>query len=140
MINVANAVAKWARNVQGAQQSYREGVQAVTENPMALAAAQAEKALSRYSDAITSGRWAQRLQSTPMEFWKSQSASAAAKYAQGAAKGTPKIQAHLTKFAPIYEQARQAARAVQGSGEAAAAEKMLVVRRMLRAAAGKPAD
>lgn len=139
MINVANAVAKWSRNTAGATQAYKDGINAVTESPMALAAAQAPKAAQNYAEAINSGRWAQRLQSVPLEVWKQQSANVgASRLASGVQKGTAKMQAALTKFAPAYEQAKQAARAITGTGEAAAMEKVAVVYRILKQAAGKP--
>jgi len=137
MLNVAAATAKWARNVQGGQQSYKDGIQGTTENPMQLAAAKADVALANYTEAISSGRWANKLANTPVEVWKQNSINAAGRWASGVQKGTPKVQAHLTKFAPVYEQAKQAARAIQGTGESAASEKMLAARRILRAAAGK---
>lgn len=139
MINPAQATAKWARNLGAAGQSYKDGIAAVTENPMALAAAQSEKALQGYIEAIQSGRWAQKLQAVPMEFWKSQSMNGGAqRLVSGVAKGTPKMQASLQKFAPAYEQAKQAARAIGGSGKAAAMAKVAAVYDILKAAAGKP--
>lgn len=139
MINVANATAKWARNLGAAGQSYKDGINAVTENPMALAAAKADVALQNYSEAITSGRWAQKLQAVPMEFWKSQSANGGAqRLVSGVAKGTPKMQAALQKFAPAYEQAKMAARAIGGSGKAAAMAKVAAAYDILKQAAGKP--
>ena len=138
MINVANATAKWARNLGSASQSYKDGINAVTENPMALAAQRADQALAGYTEAITSGRWANKMNAIPMETWKQAAIAGAGRLTSGVAKGTPKMQAALTKFAPAYEQAKQAARAITGTGEAAAAEKMLAARRILKAAAGKP--
>lgn len=139
MINVANATAKWARNLGGAAQSYKDGINGVTENPMQKAAQNADKALQGYTEAITSGRWAAKLNATPMEFWKSQSANGGAqRLVSGVAKGTPKMQAALTKFAPAYEAARQAAAAIGGSGKAAAMAKQSAVYDILKQAAGKP--
>ena len=139
MLNVANATAKWARNLGSAGQSYKDGINSVTENPMALAAAQADKALQNYQEAITSGRWAQRLQSVSLESWKSAAANGGSqRLMSGVAKGTPKMQAALQKFAPAYEQAKMAARNIGGSGKAAAMAKVAAVYDILKAAAGKP--
>lgn len=139
MLNVANATAKWARNTGGARQSYIDGINSTSENPMALAAAQADKALANYTEAISSGRWASKLNSTPVEFWRKQATTVGAtNLTSGVAKGTPKMQAALTKFAPAYEQARMAARAIGGSGKAAAMAKQSAVYDILKQAAGKP--
>lgn len=139
MINVANATAKWARNLQGAVQSYKDGISSVTENPMQLAAAQQDKALQNYTAMMTSGAWANKMNSMPLDAWKAPALNIGAqRLASGVAKGTPKMQAALTKFAPAYEQARQIARSTAGSGKSRALAVQSAVYDIMKQAAGKP--
>lgn len=138
MINVANATAKWARNLGGAAQSYTEGINSFAGNPMQLAAQQADKALQNYTEAIGSGRWSAKLGSMSREQWAGPAVKVGAqRLVSGVAKGTPKMQAALTKFAPAYEAASQAAKAIGGSGKAAAMAKQSAVYDILKQAAGK---
>ena len=138
MINPAQATAKWARNLGGASQSYVDGINGFTENPMQLAAAQADKALQNYTDAIASGRWSAKLGSMSRDQWAGPAIKVGAqRLVSGVAKGTPKMQAALTKFAPAYESARQAARSIGGSGKARAMAVQSAVYDILKQAAGK---
>lgn len=138
MINPANATAKWARNLGGAGQSYVDGINGFTENPMQLAAAQSDKMLQNFTEAVASGRWANKMGSMSRDQWAGPAIKVGAqRLVSGVAKGTPKMQAALTKFAPAYEQARQAARAIPGSGKARALAVQSAVYDILKQAAGK---
>lgn len=61
---------KWVRNLSGATQEIRDGVQAVTESPMDKAADQAEKYRLRVNEAVDSGKYQRRLRETSLEDWK----------------------------------------------------------------------
>lgn len=139
MFNVQAALDKWKRNTAGATESYKQGIMAVTESPMALAAAQADKAQRNYTEAIQSGRWAKGLQSVSMEQWKQAAATGgAARLASGVTKGAPKVAKFLSEWAPTFEQAKQAARAIPNDGKAGAMARVAIVYDILRQRAGKP--
>lgn len=139
MFNVQNALSKWQRNTAGATESYKQGVMGVTESPMALAAAQADKAQRNYSEAISSGRWAKGLQNVSLEQWKQAAATGgAARLASGVTKGAPKMAKFLQEWAPTFEQAKQAARAIPNDGKAGAMARVAAVYDILRQRAGKP--
>lgn len=104
-------VQKWQQGMAQAGQAYTAGTAAVTQSPMAAAAAQANKALANYNNAINSGQWAASLNSTPISYWKSQCAGAAAKLASGATKGTTSYTAAITALQPVYAQMKQASNA-----------------------------
>lgn len=105
---VQQIVQKWQQGMAQAGAAYSQGTGQVQASPMAAAAAQANKALANYSNAVSSGQWAQSLNSTPISFWKSQCAGAAAKLASGATKGTPKYTAAMTQLQPVYAAMKQA--------------------------------
>lgn len=139
MINVQNALAKWQRNTAGATESYKAGINAVTENPMALAAAQADKAARNYQEAMSSGRWQQKMMSVSMDAWKQAAVNGGAqRLASGVAKGLAKMQRHLQEWAPTYEQAKQAARAIPNDGKAGAMARVAAVYDLMKQKANKP--
>lgn len=107
----AQIVQKWQQGMAQAGQAYAQGTAAVTASPMAAAAQQANKAAANYANAINSGQWAAKLNATPISYWKSQCAGAAAKLASGATKGTPKYTQAIQALIPVYDQMRQASAA-----------------------------
>jgi len=61
------------RLIQGAQANvgrYVQGIQSVTESPMAKAASKAQKAAAGYAESISSGRWAAGLAGSTIEEWR----------------------------------------------------------------------
>lgn len=139
VLNIQNAIAKWQRNTAGAAESYKAGIQGVTENPMALAAAQADKAARNYQEALMSGRWAQKLMSVPFDQWKQNaSVGGSQRLASGVTKGLPKVTKHFQEWGQTYEQAKQAARAIPKDGKAGSMARVAAVYDIMRAKAGKP--
>lgn len=106
--SVQQIVSNWQKGMAGAGQAYSQGTSAVQQSPMAAAAAQAQKAQINYNAAISSGQWAAKLNATPISYWKSQCAGAAAKLASGATKGTPKYTQAITALQPVYAMMKQA--------------------------------
>lgn len=108
---VQQIVQKWQQGMASAGSAYQAGTSAVQQSPMAAAAAQANKAAANYANAINSGQWAASLNATPISYWKSQCAGAAAKLASGATKGTPKYTQAITALQPVYAQMKAASQA-----------------------------
>jgi len=84
------------RLIQGAQANvgrYVQGIQSVTESPMAKAATKAAKAAAGYADAIQSGRWQAGLASSSIEEWR------AGAVAGGGSAYTAGIQSKAAKIA-----------------------------------------
>ena len=61
---------KHARRLKGAVEDIRRGVERVTKNPCELAAAKADKMLTRLTEAVTSGKWAANLKRVSLDDWK----------------------------------------------------------------------
>lgn len=105
---VSDIVAKWQQRMAAAGPAYTAGVQGTTKNPMQLAAAQADKAAANYAASLASGQWANKLNSTPVSYWKSQAAAAASRLASGAAKGAAKYTQAITQLQPVWQQMKAA--------------------------------
>lgn len=65
-----DAVTKWARNLKGAGETIREGVERVTEAPGLAAAAAQDKMLAGVTAAVNSGKWGRRVAAVPLQEWK----------------------------------------------------------------------
>lgn len=107
----------WVKGLSGAAQKYTEGINKVTESPMAKAAT--PEAMQRYVDgvqrSVSSGKRVQALQAAPLATWKQNATGeGASRLAGGARKGQAKYAAAAQKWAPILAQASAAAAAVQG--------------------------
>jgi hypothetical protein len=61
---------KWNRRIKAAVPDIQAGIQRVTTSPGELAAAKQEKMLQKVTEAITSGKWAERVRSVTVEDWR----------------------------------------------------------------------
>lgn len=109
--NPTSAAAAYAEGMASgkAKAKYIAGVNGVTENPLAKAALQKDKAVNAYAEALNSGRWASSLNAFGFEQWKALTAGQGANNLQaGAKKGQAKYTRALTRMAPLYQQSREA--------------------------------
>lgn len=102
---------KWQTRLAAAGPAYTAGTAAVTASPMAAAAAKGDAMLAGVTAAVTSGRWAAKLNAVPISTWKSQCAIGASKLSAGAQKGAVKMAAAIQKAGPIRTAQTQAAAA-----------------------------
>lgn len=143
MKTAAQMVANWQKGMQNPAtvQKYKDGINGTQVNPMALAASATaqQKYLNNTSSAVSSGRMAAKLNSVPMEFWKSQAVNIGANnLTMGANKGLSKATAFFNRFAAVYQQASDAAKAIPNDGsEAAISARVLAAIRVMKQAAGK---
>lgn len=139
-LDAASLTAAWQRGMAGAGAAYTEGINNTTVNPMALAAT--PEAMQKYQDgvarSIASGKRRDALNAANPQTWKANAVQfGAANLANGARKASPKFQAAMQKWGPIYAQASQAAAAVQGpKGMATALAKQQAALQVLMSAAG----
>ena len=61
---------KWNRRIKAAVPDIQAGIQRVTTAPGEAAAAKADKLLQKVTEAITSGKWAERVRSVTVEDWR----------------------------------------------------------------------
>jgi hypothetical protein len=86
---------KWARGMTGSVQSIKDGVQAMTENPMAKAAARQDAYVAGVQRAVDNGKYRDGLLSVSFEEWKR---STAEKGTQRIASGVTAASDKMTKF------------------------------------------
>lgn len=123
------------------QQKYKDGINGTTVNPMQLAAA--PDAQARYAantaEAAASGRMAAKLMSVPVQLWKDNATGVGAqRFASGAQKAASKVQRHFQQWAPIYQQASDAAKSLPKGGVSNALARVQAAITVMMQAAGKP--
>jgi hypothetical protein len=102
---------KWASNARNAVNSYKAGIQGVTEAPGIAAARNQDVMRQRILEAIDSGRWARRVSSVPLQTWQSAAqGKGATNYPGGIEAGKAKQLAFGQVFYPLMAQAKQAVR------------------------------
>lgn len=93
---------KWVRNLSGATQEIRQGVQGVTESPTAKAADQQAKYLFNVQRAVESGKYASRLRGVSLEDWKSKTLEKGiGRIASGAAAAQDDFQDFMQELIPF---------------------------------------
>lgn len=130
MADAALMVARWKRNTATAGQSYKEGVGKVRIAPGELAAAQQQRMLTNVTEAIVSGRWANRVRSVPLATWiAATQGKGATNYATGVAspQAEQKVTAFAQQWAQIMNQVSDAARQIDKSTEAGALQRVALV-------------
>jgi len=103
--SLQQTVANYTNAAPRAQADWLAGIQATTVDPTALAAAAGQQAVSNYSQAVTSGRWAAALQRAGKQGWLSGAQAKQQNYATGIANAGPKYQTAMQTWLPIIDNA-----------------------------------
>lgn len=77
----------WSTGVAGAQAKYTKGVQDTQVDVAAKAVAAQGALLANFTNAVSSGLWAQRVMARGTQYWKATTVAKAANYATGGAAG-----------------------------------------------------
>jgi len=105
MLSAQQIADKWAAKAGGASNDYKIGIQGVQTAPGQAAVAAQGTMVSKWNEAISSGRWAARTGAVGLEQWKQMSmGKGAANYGNGISAGKSKYVAALSYYAPIYQQ------------------------------------
>jgi hypothetical protein len=137
----ANAAQNWLAAMQSPQTAanYKAGINAVTVNPMALAAQAAPLYLQNVTQAVNDGRYAQALNNASPAVWKANATGPGAQnLTTGAQKGYPKFQAFVAKFQPVWASIHQQVSTMPKGGLANALARVSATITALKQAAGKP--
>lgn len=103
-IDSTEALRRWQKNTADSGESYKNGVQSVTESPTEKAAAKKEKYERGVREAVSSGRWERGLQKVTLQQWKEAAANKGARrLADGVKEGAGKMQRHLAEFTPFLQ-------------------------------------
>jgi hypothetical protein len=92
VVDANTAAQRWVQGAAQGQQRFVEGVQNTTKDPMALAAAQQNKLLANFTQAVTSGRYARGLARVGKAGWQAATVAKAANYSVGIAAGAAKYE------------------------------------------------
>lgn len=140
--NMSNAAAKWVAAMQSpmTQQSYKDGVNSVTQSPTVAASTPDAEAryVSGVQQSVSSGKRAAALQAVSLQQWQQAALNKGApRLSSGASNAQAKMQAHFAKWGPIYQQASAAAHALPKGGLGNAMARVQASIQVLMAAAGK---
>jgi hypothetical protein len=104
-VNPQEGAAKWAKRTKNATQEVKDGVNRVSESPMAKAAQALDKALQNYMRAIESGKMEAGLNRVTLQQWKDAMVNIGiGRIAAGVDnKGTGKMQQFAQEFYPFLE-------------------------------------
>lgn len=105
MADLAQTVQRWRDSASQGQARYQEGVQATQVDVVGRAVAAQPKMLANVQQAITSGRWARRLQEVGTAGWKSKTLAKVGNYATGIAAGADEYQRAMQTWLPIIQSA-----------------------------------
>lgn len=131
-LDAAKLASKWSQRVGSAGQNYVDGTAAVQEAPGVKAAAAAQTAVQRYTQAIQSGQWAQAVASVPLSSWQASTRAAMSSYTAGSSKGQPKLQRYFQVAAPIIAQNKAQVRAMPNATDADREARMMANLRLMR--------
>lgn len=99
-------VDRWSAAAGAGQQAYSSGIQNTTVDVVGRAVAQQTALLAGFTEAVTSGKWARKLQERGTAGWKAAAQAKAANYGTGIAAGKDRYAAAAQKLQP-YVQAGQ---------------------------------
>lgn len=135
--------ARWLAGMTAPQttQNYKDGVNATTKNPMALAAQNVNGYLAGVQEAVNSGRFVAALNNTPVSVWKNACVNVgASRISAGAQAAASKVQAFFQKWTPIFANISSTIAAMPKGGLANAMARQQATYAMLKQAAGKSAS
>ena len=137
---VDQMVASWKSAMASPQtsQNYTNGINGVTDSPMAKAAAAQDRYQAGVIQSVASGKFASSLNAVPLSVYKQNAINKGApRLASGAAAAVPKVTAHFQKWAPIYAQVAQTVAGMPKGGLANAQARAAAAIQILMQAAGK---
>ena len=104
MLTAAKIAEKWKRNLSGAAQSMKDGIDELRDSPMERAIEQQAKMMINWQKAVEEGRWAAGLQSVSLAQWKDLMIKVGIPRAiEGATKKADKVQKFFQEFLPVAE-------------------------------------
>jgi hypothetical protein len=113
MMNATETYKKWNDRLSNNTQAVKDGIDRVTENPMAKAAAKEDKWFAGVQKAKSSGRWKRGLMGVSLEQWKTKARDIGAdRIPAGAAAAEQKMTGFYNKLLPFEEKLRTQVRAM----------------------------
>lgn len=126
MASAAEVAANWAAGLSNASQKITAGIQRVSENPAAKAAAAAGLWQQRVSDSRAQEKYVRGLNRTSLQSWKDATIKkGVSRIAQGAREAQPKMQAFMQEFLPHVAQVQAQVNSIPKGDLAASRARML---------------
>ncbi len=123
---------KWSTNLTNAQQSIRDGVNAVQVAPGQAAAAAQSTMRARLLDSIDSGKWAANVSAVSLTSWNnSMLTTGLSRIADGARKGQPKMQTFMTNFLPFVSRVQAQVKSMPNATQSDREARMLANARLM---------
>lgn len=111
-----------------AVQAYRDGINAVTENPMQKSADAEQKYVDKIMEAVTSGKRRASLLRVDFASWKNLAATKGGeRLATGVKLAEPKMRKFMSEFLPYVQAGAQTVRAMPNNTEDDARARMLAM-------------
>lgn len=117
--DLQSTVSNWANSAGAAQQNYTAGIQSTTKDPTQLAIAAQGALLANFSQAVTSGRWANNLAKAGKSKWQANSVAKAGNYSTGIQAGQGNYQTAMQTWLPLIQSAAAAVRSMPSGSIAA---------------------
>jgi len=128
-----NWINKQLARVRVAGEDYKNGVQAVTENPATKALAANAKRIKKIQDSITAKTWEKKMQKVSLEDWKKKAATVGAdRFIPGVEANVDKIESFVRAFQPKLENLTAQVKAMPDTTEAERDARVLAQVRGLR--------
>jgi len=102
--DLATTVSRWTAGAQGAQTRFVEGVQNTTADPTQRAIANEGALVANFTQAVTSGRWRQKLAAVGKAGWQSATVAKANNYSTGIAAGQDAYASAMQTWLPFIQQ------------------------------------
>jgi hypothetical protein len=102
--DLQSVVSSWTNSAGTAQQKFVDGVQNTAADPTQLAIRAQGALVANFTQAVTSGRWAQKLGAVGKAGWQAATVAKAGNYSTGIAAGAPKYEAAMQTWLPFINQ------------------------------------
>lgn len=124
---------KWARNLGQAAQSYKDGVNAVTTNPMQQAAQAQDKWARKCAEAAQNNKFANGCNSVSLQDWKTSTVNkGASRLTESATTAKAAVMAHAQVFLPFVQQLSATIQSMPSDTDADMENRMLANVRAMR--------
>jgi len=102
-LNATDVAASWSKGMTSSIEKVKRGVMAVTESPMAKAAAAQDRYLAGVQRAVDDGRYVDGLQSVTLADWQKVTAEKASRITQGVKEAESKMVSFMQQLLPYTD-------------------------------------
>lgn len=119
--DLTTTISNWTSGAATGQQKYVQGIESTSVDPTQLAIRAQGALLQNFSQAVTSGRWANRLAAAGKGKWQANSVAKAGNWSTGISSGEPAYAQAMQTWLPRIQSAAASVRTMP-SGTLAASQ------------------